>query len=148
MDWTARFRQKRIANVNVGRCCVFEENREISMKRPKGKKTHRDKLGSSINMNRDSLHRQSVQQCGGKPSRKKGARTSGSLMSMLFAIGETLAQNGCMGESVQASPNFRKAHPSRASLPHSPDFQIHSPWLRGKTSVQWRRSLICFSVGS
>ena len=38
---------------------------------------------------------------------------------------------GCMGESVQASPNFRKAHPSRASLPHSPDFQIHSPWLRG-----------------
>ena len=54
---------------------------------------------------------------------------------------------GCMGESVQASPNFRKAHPSRASLPHSPDFQIHSPWLRGWTSVQWRRSLICFSVG-
>ena len=100
MDWIARFRQKRIANVNVGRCSVFEENREISMKRPKRKKAHRDKLGSSINMNRDSLHRQSVQQCGGEPSRKKEARTSGSLMSMVFAIDETLAQKARIGELV------------------------------------------------
>ena len=51
-------------------------------------------------MNRDSLHRQSVQQCGGKPSRKKEARTSGSLMSMLFAIDETLAQKARIGELV------------------------------------------------
>ena len=48
----------------------FEENREISMKRPKGKKLIETKLGSSVNINRDSLHRQSVQQCG-KPSQKK-----------------------------------------------------------------------------
>ena len=36
------------------------------------------KLGPSINMNRDSLRRQRVQQCGGEPSRTKVARTSGS----------------------------------------------------------------------
>ena len=51
-------------------------------------------------MNRDSLRRQSVQQCGGILLRKKDARTSCSLMWMLFAIDETLAQKARIGELV------------------------------------------------
>ena len=120
---------------------------------------HPDKLRSSINTNRDSLRRQSVQQCGGEPSRKKKPahlffdvdavchrrdlggkgqeRRTGPSRSGKGGMSEDAEDDsgkpdatriGCMGESAQASHNFRKARSSTHVVHHRR--RIHGSRIR------------------